>query len=94
MNVFNAQNDGFLVAAVVNTGTQNKNIDAEFKGFEGNMMTFLSETTKLEMNWLFLDHEVVSDTMLIDYLNPTGSTAIELTSSSRWNWSCYNRHIQ
>ena len=76
MNVFNAQNDGFLVASVVNTGTQNKNIDAEFTGFEGNMMVFLSETTKLEMNWLFLDHEVVSDTMLIDYLNPTGSTAI------------------
>jgi outer membrane receptor protein involved in Fe transport len=76
MNVFNAQNDGFLVAAVVNTGTENKNIDAEFTGFEGNMMVFLSENTKLEANWLFLDHEVVSDTMLIDYLNPTGSTGI------------------
>ena len=76
MNVFNAQNDGFLVAAVVNTGTENKNIDAEFTGFEGNMMVFLSENTKLEANWLFLDHEVVSDTMLIDYLNPTGSTGV------------------
>ena len=75
MNVFNAQNDGFLVAAVVDTGTQNKNIDAEFTGFEGNLIAFLSETTKLEANWLFLDHEVVSDTMLIDYLNPTGSTS-------------------
>ena len=73
MNVFNAQNDGFLTAAVVNTGTQNKNIDAEFTGFEGNMIVFLSETTKLEANWLFLDHEVVSDTKLIDYLNPTGT---------------------
>ena len=76
MNVFNAKNDGFLVAAVVNTGTENKNIDAEFTGFEGNMMVFLSENTKLEANWLFLDHEVVSDTMLIDYLNPTGSTGV------------------
>ena len=47
MNVFNAQNDGFLIAAVVNTGTENRNIDAEFTGFEGNMMWFLSETTKL-----------------------------------------------
>ena len=76
MNVFNAQNDGFLVAAVVDTGTQNKNVDAEFTGFEGNMMLFLSETTKLEANWLFLDHEIVSDTMLIDYLNPTASTGV------------------
>ena len=76
MNVFNAQNDGFLVAAVVDTATQNQNIDAEFTGFEGNLIAFLSETTKLEANWLFLDHEVVSDTMLIDYLNPTGSTGI------------------
>ena len=76
MNVFNAQNDNFLVAAVVDTGTQNKNVDAEFTGFEGNMMVFLSETTKLEANWLFLDHEIVSDTMIIDYLNPTGATGI------------------
>ena len=73
---FNAQNDGFLVAAVVDTESENKNVDAEFTGFEGNMMVFLSETTKLEANWLFLDHEVVSDTMLIDYLNPTGSTGV------------------
>ena len=76
MNVFNAQNDNFLVAAVVDTGTQNVNVDAEFTGFEGNMMVFLSETTKLEANWLFLDHEIVSDTMIIDYLNPTASTGI------------------
>jgi hypothetical protein len=39
------------------------------------LIAFLSETTKVEANWLFLDHEVVSDTMLIDYLNPTGSTS-------------------
>ncbi|MDA0976261.1 MAG: TonB-dependent receptor, partial [Proteobacteria bacterium] len=81
MNVFNAQNDGFLVAAVVNAGTQNRNIDAEFTGFEGNMIWFLSETTKLEANWLFLDHEVVSDTMLIDYLNPTGTPLIAAGSA-------------
>ena len=82
MNVFNAQNDGFLVAAVVDTGTENRNIDAEFTGFEGNMMVFLSETTKLEMNWLFLDHEVVSDTMLIDYNNPTGAFIPEAASGN------------
>ena len=39
-------------------------------------MWFLSETMKLEANWLFLDHEVVSDTMLIDYLNPTGTNLV------------------
>ena len=76
MNLFNAKNKDFLVAAVIDTGTQNRNIDAEFTGFEGNLIVFLSERTKLEMNWLFLEHEVVSDTMLIDYLNPTGSTGI------------------
>ena len=81
MNIFNAKNDGFLTAAVVNTGTENKNIDAEFTGFEGNMMLFLAETTKLEANWLFLDHEVVSDTKLIDYLNPTGTPLVALGSA-------------
>ena len=51
----------------------NSNIDAEFTGLEGNMLFFLSETTKLEANWLLLDHEVTSDTMLINYLNPAGA---------------------
>ena len=72
MNVFNTESKGFLVGQVVNTGTQNSNVDAEFTGFEGNMLLFLSETTKLEANWLFLDNEVISDTMLVDYLNPAG----------------------
>jgi len=81
MNLFNAQNKDFLVAAVIDTGTQNKNIDAEFTGFEGNMMVFLSETTKLEMNWLFLDHEVTSDSYLIDYLNPAGAPKAGPTQS-------------
>ena len=40
----------------------------------------------LEMNWLFLDHEVVSDTMLIDYLNPTGQLDIRCSSGSRTSW--------
>jgi iron complex outermembrane receptor protein len=81
MNLFNAKNKDFLVAAVIDTGTQNKNIDAEFTGFEGNMMVFLSETTKLEMNWLFLEHEVTSDSFLIDYLNPAGAPAAGPTQS-------------
>ena len=77
MNVFNTVSDGFLVAAVQNTGTTNTNIDADVKGFEGNMMVFLSETTKLEANWLFLDHEVTSDTMMINYLNPAGAPVVQ-----------------
>jgi outer membrane receptor protein involved in Fe transport len=76
MNVFNTVTDGFLVAAVENTGTTNTNIDTEVTGFEGNMMVFLSETTKLEANWLFLDHEVTSDSMLINYLNPAGAPVV------------------
>jgi len=77
MNVFNTVTDGFLVAAVENTGTTNTNIDTEVTGFEGNMMVFLSETTKLEANWLFLDHEVTSDSMLINYLNPAGAPVVQ-----------------
>jgi len=77
MNVFNTVSDGFLVAAVQNTGTKNSNIDAEVTGLEGNMMLFLSETTKLEANWLFLDHEVTSDTMMVNYLNPAGAPVVQ-----------------
>ena len=73
MNVFNTVSDGFLVAAVQDTGTENTNIDAEITGLEGNMVLFLSETTRLEANWLFLDHEVTSDSELINYLNPANA---------------------
>ena len=84
MNVFNSQNDGFLIGQVVNAGTENRNVDAEFTGFEGNMMLFLSETTKLEANWLFLDNEITSDTMLVDYLNPAGEPIYYQAPASRW----------
>ena len=77
MNVFNTVSDGFLVAAVQNVGTTNTNVDAEATGLEGNMMLFLSETTKLEANWLFLDHEVTSDTMMVNYLNPAGAPVVQ-----------------
>ena len=77
MNVFNTVSDGFLVAAVQNVGTTNTNVDAEATGLEGNMMVFLSETTKLEANWLFLDHEVTSDTMMVNYLNPAGAPVVQ-----------------
>ena len=55
-------------------------------------MVFLSETTKLEMNWLFLDHEVTSDTMLVDYLNPAGAPVLQYLGGcrSKWNWPCYS----
>jgi outer membrane receptor protein involved in Fe transport len=92
MNVFNAQNDGFLVAAVVNTGTQNKNVDAEFTGFEGNMMLFLSETTKFEMNWLFLDHEVTSDTFFNRLPEPSRSSRAR-SNTVFFKWLCYSARI-
>jgi outer membrane receptor protein involved in Fe transport len=77
MNVFNTVSDGFLVAAVQDTGTENTNIDAEITGLEGNMVLFLSETTRLEANWLFLDHEVTSDSELINYLNPANAPVVQ-----------------
>ena len=86
------RNDGFLVAAVRRyRNTKNTNIDAEFTGLEGNMMVFLSETTKLEMNWLFLDHEVSIRHHAIDYLNPAGAPVVTISWSWRSrNWPCYS----
>ena len=51
-------------------------------------MVFLSETTKLEMNWLFLDHEVSSDTMLVTILIQHGSS-----SCYKFSWSCGSNEL-
>ena len=66
------------VGAIKDTSAVNWNIDAEIKGFEGNMVAFLSDTTRLDLNWLLTDSEVLSSSdKLIDPLNVANATGIE-----------------
>ena len=77
MNIFQNDNSGMLLAAIVDDASINYNVDAEITGFEGNMSVFLSETTNLTFNWLALDNEITSDTSIINYLDPMGTPLVQ-----------------
>ena len=72
---FDNTTDGMLISSIVNAGSKNNNVDAEIQGFEGNMVLFLSESTRLDATWLFVDSEI-KDFSLIDPFNINNATAI------------------
>lgn len=73
--MFSNSTDGMLISSIVNAGSVNNNVDAEIDGFEGNMVFFLSETTRLDASWLFVDTEI-KDFSLISPVNINNMTAI------------------
>ena len=45
---------GMLISNLEEAGSVNYNVDAEIKGFEGNMIAFLSETSSIDISWLLV----------------------------------------
>ena len=76
MNIYQNDNSGMLLDTIRNTQSFNINVDAEVTGFEGLMKVFLSDTTSVDLTWLFVDAEITSDTMTGNYLEPAGATGI------------------
>ena len=76
MNIFQNDNSGMLLDTIRNTQSFNINVDAEVTGFEGLMKVFLSDTTSVDLTWLFVDAEITSDTRTGNYLEPAGATGI------------------
>ena len=66
---------GMLISNIENAGSVNYNVDAEIKGFEGNMVAFLSETSSIDISWLLVESELGDQTMP-DPLNPVGIVAL------------------
>ena len=66
---------GMLISNIENAGSVNYNVDAEIKGFEGNMIAFLSETSSIDVSWLLVESELGDQTMP-DPLNPVGIVAL------------------
>jgi hypothetical protein len=65
------------VGAIKDTSAINWNVDAEISGFEGSMIAFLNETTRIDFNWLVSDSEVKSSSdKLIDPLNPAAASSV------------------
>ena len=67
--LFANKTDGMLISNIEGAGSVNYNIDAEINGFEGNMVAFLSETTRLDVNWLFVESEL-QEASMPNPLNP------------------------
>ena len=66
---------GMLISNIENAGSVNYNVDAEIKGFEGNLIAFLSETASIDFSWLLVESELGDQTMP-DPLNPVGIVAL------------------
>ena len=60
---------GMLISNIENAGSKNYNIDAEITGFEGNLIAYLSEATRLEFNWLLVESEL-GDQAIQNAINP------------------------
>ena len=77
MNLYVDNRNGMQVGAIKDTSAINWNIDAEIKGFEGSMIAFLSETVRIDFNWLISSSEVASGSdNIIDPLNPANANGV------------------
>ena len=74
---------GMLISNIENAGSVNYNVDAEIKGFEGNIIAFLSETSSIDIGWLLVESELGDQTMP-DPLNPTGVVALLDVDPTAW----------
>ncbi|MDA8696298.1 TonB-dependent receptor [Gammaproteobacteria bacterium] len=74
---------GMLISNIEDAGSVNYNVDAEIKGFEGNMIAFLSETSSIDISWLLVDSEL-GDQSMPDPLNPAGIIALLDVDPTAW----------
>ena len=82
-SIFLNETDGMLVSNIENAGSVNYNLDAEIKGFEGNLIAFLTETTRLDFNWLFVESELMEG-LMPDPLNPGNVVQMLNVSAAGW----------
>ena len=77
MNLYVDNRNGMQVGAIKDTSAINWNIDAEIEGFEGSLIAFLSESTRIDFNWLVADSSVASSSdKLIDPLNVAAANSV------------------
>ena len=74
---------GMLISNIEDAGSVNYNVDAEIKGFEGNMIAFLSETSSIDISWLLVESELGDQTMP-DPLNPAGIVELLDVDPTAW----------
>ncbi len=58
-----------IISSITDAGSRNTNFDAEISGFEGEFTYLLSETLRMDLNFLDVTSEVAGTAMLVDPLN-------------------------
>jgi len=73
--IFMNKADKMLFSNIENAGSRNYNIDSEINGFEGNLIAYFNETTRIEFNWLLVDSELGDISRpIFDPTNPSNIT--------------------
>ena len=73
--IFMNDTKGMLISNIENAGSVNYNVDAEIKGFEGNLVAYIGESTSMDLSWLLVDSEL-GDATMPDPINPGGIVAL------------------
>jgi len=74
LTFFSTDNADQIVSSITDAGSRNVNIDSTTEGFEGEIAYLVTDTLRLDFNFLSLDSEVASGTLLVDPLNIIGAT--------------------
>ena len=71
---FSTDNTNQIVSSITDAGSRNVNIDTTTEGFEGEIAYLVTDTLRLDFNFLSLENEVANGTLLVDPLNIIGAT--------------------
>ena len=74
LSFFSTDNANQIVSSITDAGSRNVNIDSTTEGFEGEIAYLVTDTLRLDFNFLSLDSEVANGTLLVDPLNIIGAT--------------------
>ena len=77
LSFFSTDNADQIVSSITDAGSRNVNIDSTTEGFEGEIAYLVTDTLRLDANFLSLDSEVCNwrnRNLLVDPLNIIGGT--------------------
>tara|TARA_B100000902_G_scaffold7987_1_gene10121 strand:- start:1599 stop:4397 length:2799 start_codon:yes stop_codon:yes gene_type:complete len=69
VSYFSGDHTNMIISSITDAGSRNTNFDAEISGFEGEFTYLLSETLRMDLNFLDVTSEVAGTAMLVDPLN-------------------------
>lgn len=69
VNYFSGEHSNMIISSITDAGSRNVNFDATIEGFEGEISFLLTDSTRIDFNFLDVTSEVDGTAMLVDPLN-------------------------